>query len=155
MVAPTLLATSVKKRRMGNSEQNLGDYRRQTPKARDQRCALEIDTSWPNDADGDVLRRLEADGFDFGKSHYVDFNIDFKDWPAPQEAIALLESTYPPIEIVEPDEENLEEGIAKGYILIQISGRMSYEFVVNTQEKLTALMKPFGGFCESWGVMQE
>ena len=111
--------------------------------------------NWPNDADGDVLRGLEEDGFDFSKSYDVDFNIDFEEWPASQDAIDLLNSKYAPIEIIEPDEEDLEEGITKGYILAQVSGQITYDFIVNTQEKLTVLMKPFGGFCESWGVMQE
>ena len=31
---------------------------------------------WPNDADGDVLRRMKESGFDFSKIHSIDFNID-------------------------------------------------------------------------------
>ena len=34
--------------------------------------------TWPSDADGDVLRRLEQSGFHFSKSTLIDFNVDFQ-----------------------------------------------------------------------------
>jgi hypothetical protein len=33
--------------------------------------------NWPNDVDGDVLRRLESIGFEFDQETDIDFNIDF------------------------------------------------------------------------------
>lgn len=38
---------------------------------------------WPNDADGDVSRRLLHHGFDFSRPHAVDFNVDFDRWLPP------------------------------------------------------------------------
>ena len=114
-----------------------------------------MNDKWPDDADGDVLRSLEADGFDFTRSYPVDFGIDFANWPPEAAAVDLLKSRYSDIDVVEPDEEDLEEGEANGWISIQIEGIVSYEFVTKTQEALTELMRPFGGWCDSWGVMQE
>lgn len=36
--------------------------------------------NWPNDADGGVLRRLQADGFDFSRPCVIDCNVDFEQW---------------------------------------------------------------------------
>ncbi len=36
---------------------------------------------WPNDADGDVFRRLKNSNFDFSKKYTIDFTIDFQFWP--------------------------------------------------------------------------
>lgn len=63
---------------------------------------------WPNDADGDVFRRLESHGFDFTKEYDVDFNVDFDDWPPPAESVNLLKSKYNNVEIVEPENTNQE-----------------------------------------------
>ena len=49
---------------------------------------------WPNDTDGDVLRRLEQDGFDFTRTHEIDFIVDFDSWPPPKKAISLLSEKY-------------------------------------------------------------
>jgi len=35
------------------------------------------EVQWPDDADGDVLRRMKARGFDFNQPCLVDFNVDF------------------------------------------------------------------------------
>ena len=109
--------------------------------------------SWPNDADGDVLRRLEAVNFDFTKEYSVDFNVDFDSWPPPQQAVDLLKSKYENVRVIEPDEEALEEGEFNGYIEFQIYNRVNYEFVIRIQKEVTRIMRNFGGWCNSWGLM--
>jgi hypothetical protein len=101
---------------------------------------------WPPDADGDVFRRLEHDGFDFGKPHLIDFNVDFDSWPPNPEAVALLRAHYPSTTIYEPD------GESSGYALVQVHSRLDYDYVVEMQKTLSNLMEPHGGSCESWGV---
>lgn len=106
--------------------------------------------SWPDDADGDVFRHLESHGFDYTKEYDIDFNVDFDVWPPPKEAVDLLESKYPNIEVVHPegDEEN-------GYLIFSIRAKVSYELVTSTQAQVTRSVQQYGGWCESWGVMQE
>lgn len=106
---------------------------------------------WPNDADGDVFRRLESHGFDFTKEYDVDFNVDFDDWPPPAESVNLLKSKYNNVEIVEP--ENTESG--NGYTTFQIRAKVTYELVTKTQKEVTQAMNKYRGWCESWGVLQE
>src|SRR5262249_37814588 len=105
--------------------------------------------TWPNDADGDVLRRMEDDGFDFSRSHLIDFNVDFDDWPPDPKAIAVVKSHYPGVIVHEPD-----DGYA-GYLQFQVHDRVSYELVMRIQRQVSALVAPFNGRCESWGVMQD
>jgi hypothetical protein len=102
--------------------------------------------NWPNDADGDVLRRLEADGFDFSKPRLIDFNVDFETWPPAAEAVRLLACEYPSAALVAPDEHG------EGYIEFQVHAIPSYELVTGVQDNVSKLMAPFHGVCNSWGV---
>ena len=103
---------------------------------------------WPDDVDGDVLRRFQQDGFDFSKAVNIDFNIDFKTWPPPAEFMAKLAGQYPGAKLVQPDKDDDGEG----YVLIVVHELLSYELVVGVQSELTALAAPYGGKCDSWGA---
>lgn len=102
---------------------------------------------FPNDVDGDVLRRLEDSGFDFSITWEIDFNVDFNCWPPSQEALNILEKEYGAIEVFEPEEES------DGYILFNITSIVSYDLIMDTQRKASSLVSTFGGVCESWGVL--
>ena len=101
---------------------------------------------WPDDADGDVLRRLEARGFDFSERCLVDFNVDFASWPAPPVAMATLEHLF-------PSSKAYPSAEGGGYVQFQIYGTLTYELVVTMQRIVSAEMAKFGGICESWGVL--
>lgn len=101
----------------------------------------------PNDADGDVLRALEEDGFDFSEKCLIDFNVEFESWPPHSEAMSILSKKYPNIKLCKPSDEYA------GYVLVQIQDLLSYELVTRVQAEITNLMKPYGGRCDSWGVM--
>lgn len=103
--------------------------------------------TWPADADGDVFRRMEASGFDFSKAHFIDFNVDFEKWPPPQLALDLLRAHYGDVEVIVPDD------IGAGYVQFQIEAHATYELVTSVQRNATSVMKPYGGICESWGVL--
>ncbi len=105
--------------------------------------------NWPEDADGDVFRRLEAENFDFSKQYTIDFKVDFSNWPPTREALDTLRSAYPGIEIIESAGEGAN---GKGYAAFQISDSVSYDLVTATQSKVTKIMKRYGGWCYSWGI---
>ncbi len=102
----------------------------------------------PNDADADVLRKLHARGFNFGKEHVVDFNIDFDLWPPPDSAVDAIKSAFPKAVVTKEEDEEIG-----GYLLIQFKSLVSYSFVVDVQQTATALVSDYGGRCESWGVL--
>jgi hypothetical protein len=108
-----------------------------------------LDPVWPRDADGDVLRRLQADGFDFYLPHRIEFNIDFDAWPPSPELIELLRSQYSHLEVFEPDGQN------NGYVQFVVDSRVSYELVMFVQSSVSVLATAYGGVCESWGSMHE
>lgn len=104
-------------------------------------------TNWPDTADGDVLRRLEARGFDFDKPCWIDFNIDFKTPKPSTGTVDVVTAAYPDARI------QSEQDGERSYLLVKVFGRLSYEFVIQLQDELSKLMRPFGGICESWGVL--
>ncbi len=103
-------------------------------------------TQWPGDADGDVLRAMHDDGFDFEQEVDIDFMVDFDVWPPAPAFLALLAARYPDLEVVEPDSED------DGYVQFVVTARLTYELVMSVQAEVTAMAAPFGGVCESWGA---
>lgn len=107
----------------------------------------EFVTDWPDDADGGVFRRLAATGFDFSQDWLVDYNVDFEEWPPAEAALELLRSVYGNLSLYPPSEHGV------GHVLFQVAGPVTYEGVTSIQRYASAAMLPFGGVCESWGVM--
>ena len=101
---------------------------------------------WPVGADGDVFRRLEADGFDFSKSHEIDFQIDFRAWPPSTEVIAAVQGKYPNVRVYAP------EAGSCGYLQFSIVELVTYDLVLKVQGDMTTLVAPHGGVCESWSL---
>ena len=92
-------------------------------------------TTWPDDADGDVLRALASKGFDFGAEYSIDFNVDFEDWPPHPEAMTWLQSRYGTIKVYEPEDS------FNGYAQFQVKARLSYALVTETQAAVTSELK--------------
>ena len=103
---------------------------------------------WPEDADGDVLRRMQSSGFDFETPTDIDFNVDVDMWPPAPELIARLRAQYPDIEEYPPDPDG------DGYVQFVVHAPLTYELVMSIQRSVSELAAPFGGVCESWGLMQ-
>jgi Regulator of ribonuclease activity B len=101
---------------------------------------------WPDDADGDVLRRMKARGFNFGRPCLIDFNVEFDSWPPPAVALTMLERQF-------PSTKTYPSSDGGGYVQFQVYGRLTYELVVNTQRGVSEEMAKFGGVCDSWGVL--
>jgi len=126
---------------------NSGERQRGAPVTLHARPQEAQEMSWPENADGDAFRRLEANGFDFSSTCAIDFNVDFEAWPPSKDALAWLEEEYGPIAVHEP-EENFG-----GYVSFTIRAKVTYELVMSTQEATSAAMAAYDGVCESWGVL--
>ncbi|MDX2322195.1 MAG: ribonuclease E inhibitor RraB [Moritella sp.] len=108
--------------------------------------------NFPNDIDGDVMRSLEENGFNFENETEVEFNIDFKHWPLNNNDKAAIVNLYPNCEFVDPSEMDIENGDLLGYVQIYLTRKIEHEFIVNTQKTLTSKVEQYGGWCDSWGV---
>ncbi len=101
---------------------------------------------WPDDADGDVFRRLDSSGFDFSKPYTIDFNIDFDHWPPSEQAIKTIQEAFPGALVHEDNQSG-------GYVLFQTTTLLTYEWVIKTQAGASTLVADHGGKCDSWGVL--
>jgi len=101
---------------------------------------------WPDDADGQVLRRLLDKGFDFAQRHVIDFSVDFEKWPPDPEALRRIHREFPNAS------EYLDDVSGVGSVVVKLEATLSYHVVVDTQKRLTELASEFGGWCDSWGV---
>jgi len=104
-------------------------------------------SDWPEDADGNVFRRLRERGFDFTRHYSVDYNVDFVEWPPSAEAVAWLKREFGSVSLYPPEED------FGGYVEFQVSGSVTYDGVTSIQRRVSAAMEPFGGVCETWGVL--
>lgn len=101
---------------------------------------------FPNDADGDALRRLAHDGGDLSNPMTIDFQVAVPDKTA---ANALAEVTYKlgyRVKIYASPECSLPW-------TCECSTRMlaTYDGVIAVQAELARLAKPFGGHPDGWG----
>jgi hypothetical protein len=102
---------------------------------------------WPDDDDGQVLRRLRNDGFDFTKKYVVDFVIDFETWPPDAQVLERIAEEFP------NTTEYTDEVTGESTLIVKVEDFLTYRFVVEAQARLTALASVSGGTCESWGVL--
>lgn len=102
---------------------------------------------WPQDADGDVLKRMQASGFDFSRPVDIDFNVDFDNWPPAQKCVDLLRAQFRNLKVREPNDH-------RGYVQIVVNAILTYDLVMFMQSTVSEMAAPFGGVCESWGVYQ-
>lgn len=102
---------------------------------------------WPDDDDGQVLRRLRDTGFDFSKKYIVDFVIDFETWPPDMHVRERILKEFPNI----VEYTDVESG--QSTLIVKVEDFLTYRFVVETQARLTELASESGGWCDSWGVL--
>lgn len=111
---------------------------------------------WPDDVNGNVFRSLSADGFDFDKECIIDINLDFDHWPLTSGETIFLKTQYSDIQIINPDPgEDIGNGVDVGFVQFQIQSILTYEFITDLQAEITANVSSIGGWCNSWGVMQD
>ena len=101
---------------------------------------------YPNDADGDALRRVAADGADMSRPMVIDYTVD-----APDQATALLIAERVAPRGYDPSISQDEDG---GTWSIYCSRSMlaTYAGVVSAQTELNELVRPYGATCDGWGT---
>jgi Regulator of ribonuclease activity B len=99
---------------------------------------------YPNDADGDSLRRVRDGGSDMSLPMTIDFSIDVPNESAAR-AVAALVSTH-------GFDPSISDNEGRGWWSVYCSKTMlaTYDSVVSVQGQLNELAKPQGGICDGW-----
>jgi regulator of RNase E activity RraB len=101
---------------------------------------------FPNDADGDALRRLAADGNDLSQPMAIDLTVVLPDGQSAQSlAQAAMAAGYDAS--IDRDEEFDEWTCTCTMQMLA-----TYTNVVRSQEELQALAEPDGGEVDGWGT---
>jgi regulator of RNase E activity RraB len=103
-----------------------------------------MDTDFPNDADGDALRRVAKDGSDMSKSMFIDFQMAIPNEEAATKlALAAKKLGYHAKTYASGKSWTCE---CSTWMLA------TYEGVAAVQAELAAQGAPFGGFPDGWGT---
>jgi regulator of RNase E activity RraB len=104
-------------------------------------------SEFPNDSDGDALRRVVHDGSDMSKPMYIDFQLAMPDATSSEAVAKLARELGYHVDVYDSPECSLP-------ITCQCSTRMiaTYDGVMAIQAELNELSKPFGGFIDGWGT---
>jgi hypothetical protein len=99
---------------------------------------------YPNDSDGESLRKVAEAGADMSLPMTIDFSVDVPDERAAR-AIAELVSTH-------GFDPSISDNAGSGAWSVYCSKTMlaTYEGVVAVQAQLNELSKPHAGRCEGW-----
>jgi hypothetical protein len=102
--------------------------------------------NWPNDADGDALRRLADTGSDLSKPMFVDFQVALSNEVSANGLAAVAAALGYRVKVYDSPECKLPW-------TCECSTRMvaSYDAVIAIQEELSEISKPFGGIPDGWG----
>ena len=105
-----------------------------------------VEPDFPNDADGDALRRVAADGNDLTKPMAFDLTVVVPDEAsatsvADAAGLAGYETT------IDLDEETDESICVCTKLMLA-----TYDNVIRAQEELQELVAPYGGEVDGWGT---
>ena len=112
-----------------------------------------MNTSYPEDADGDVLKAMAESGVDMTQPLTIEFVIDT---PGEQHAKAIeadmTAAGHPAT--AEYEEGDAEEGIEPGWVvMVELQMVPDYQSIITLQGKLTSLAEAHGGQVDGWGAM--
>ena len=105
-----------------------------------------VTQDYPNDSDGDALRRLAADGNDMASPMVIEFPVVV--------STEILAERFARIARERGFTANLwkhEDG-ADWDVVCSIGMVPTYADVVRTQQQLNDLSEPFGGYSDGWGT---
>jgi hypothetical protein len=109
--------------------------------------------SFPDDADGDALRRVERRGSDMSRPMKIDFMIDVPNQRAGEAIASRAEALGYMVKVVyDAGEAGTEDDVPSWTCYCTKRMLATYEGVVAVQVELEAISSPFGGHCDGWGT---
>ncbi|OYY73220.1 MAG: hypothetical protein B7Y40_10420 [Gammaproteobacteria bacterium 28-57-27] len=109
---------------------------------------------FPNDENGDVLRRMEASGFDFSVPHDVEFFAVFRtEAEADTVARQFVADRTGGDPVVAIETQPAERGGME--LMVVKSMVVTYENVSAFEQRLAQRVSQHDGYMDGWGVLQE
>jgi len=102
-----------------------------------------MSSDYPDDADGEVLRRVAQDGSDMSAPMEIDFTIE-----APNESVAKTLSAVIAARGYSPRIHHDEDGSVSLYCALTMVA--TYEGVIAKQHELNEICEPYGAACDGW-----
>ena|SRR5260370_13467950 len=102
--------------------------------------------TYPNDADGDALRRVASTGIDMSCPMDIDFFVTVPDREAGDAVAELATRTGYHTKLVHDEEDDAWDCYCTKTMLA------TYDCVVDAQLELDELSRPFGGHSDGWGT---
>jgi len=110
---------------------------------------------YPNDADGDALRRIAAAGNDMSLPMAVDFEIAASEQSAVEAVAEAADKLGYDTEIfvLENEDEDDAEPIPDPWTCECTKDMvLTHESVLKAQQELNAIAKPLGAYADGWGT---
>jgi hypothetical protein len=106
-------------------------------------------SQFPDDENGDVLRRMAAEGIELVSPRIVDFEHCFPDETAARGFLAAVEGTVLEGRLLRPDPEN-----GRGWE-VQCRERLvpTHAAITQTEQRLAEVAVRFGGYADGWGSL--
>ena len=106
---------------------------------------------YPNDANGDALRRMEAQGDDLTRSRNIDFSVAFADTKSAEQFAAHFRALGHEVS-VEPTETDQD---FPWDVVVARHMVPSYDQITNFENLLQSVANAWGGRNDGWGCFSE
>jgi len=103
--------------------------------------------NYPDDDDGDALRRVAEDGNDMSKPMDIDLSVAVPDKESGDRVAELARARGYAVDVYFDEEDESWTCYCTKNMLV------TYDGVVTAQEELDELSEPFGGYCDGWGTL--
>lgn len=106
---------------------------------------------YPNDANGDALRRMEAQGDDLTRPRIVDFTVAFSDRSSAEQFAQHIRALghEVSVELTETDQNYPWDVVVVQHMV------PSYDGIVNFENLLQSVADAWGGHNDGWGCFSE
>jgi hypothetical protein len=102
--------------------------------------------TYPDDADGDALRRVASTGADMSRPMEIDFVVAVPGREAGEAVAQIAARSGYRTELVHDEEDDAWDCHCNKKVL------PTYEEVIAAQRELDELCQPFGGYVDGWGT---
>ena len=113
-----------------------------------------MESQFPDDENGVVLRQLAKKGVNLKKVRNVDFAIVVPDGESAELLAAELRRLGHPTAIHRPDEADLKDGSDYWDVVCTHRIKTTHFNITSLEEALAKIALPFGGRNDGWGFMQ-